>query len=343
MQPTTDGPTTFTLHTSDRVRLWVGDLQQPLIDQWASPATQDLTGTITLTAGEKVPLVLEYAEDDGPAGVQLLWNSPGQSPVVVPQGRLYPVNLNLAVDRSTIDEGNSFLLAGSFQSLGNPAAHTVVVHWGDGSADTALLLAAGQTTFQAAHVAIANKPVVLGPDGQPLAGDESAAVVSHIEVSVLRAGTAEVTLKQALDVTVQDLPPRQIVLAPTSQNVLLQTEEQQYALTGQVNGVPKQDWQKVTVNWGDGAATPSVQFVQGDITPVMMHNYARANLLPGDEPTDKTYQVTVTAADFMLPSQTIQTQTMVTVRSLAPELSINVLSARERQARRRFRREPTSR
>lgn len=57
---------------------------------------------------------------------------------------------NLTHPAST-GEGHNFTLDGTFQDLGGPNAHTVVIQWGDGQTTTLPTLAAGTTSFSAPH------------------------------------------------------------------------------------------------------------------------------------------------------------------------------------------------
>jgi uncharacterized repeat protein (TIGR03806 family) len=78
--------TTFYLNTDNGRRLWVdGEL---LIDAWTNDYDVEYQGTIDLTRGRKVPIVLEYFEGTGGAGATLEWESPSQPREVIPQNRL---------------------------------------------------------------------------------------------------------------------------------------------------------------------------------------------------------------------------------------------------------------
>jgi autotransporter-associated beta strand protein len=85
---------TFTVTADDGVRLWVNDelivtnwTTQDAINQDAKP----VSGQIALRAGVAVPLVLEYFQNTGTAGVRLEWASPGMPREVIPQDRLNAV------------------------------------------------------------------------------------------------------------------------------------------------------------------------------------------------------------------------------------------------------------
>ena len=82
------GSYTFTTTSDDGVRLWVNGVQ--IINNWTDHAPTDNSGTITLTAGQKYLIKMEYYEKGGGAVAQLFWSYPGQSKQIVPQSRLYP-------------------------------------------------------------------------------------------------------------------------------------------------------------------------------------------------------------------------------------------------------------
>jgi glucose/arabinose dehydrogenase len=81
---------TYTFYTTsdDGVRLWVNG--QKLIDNWTDHAPTENSGSITLVAGRKYSIVLEYYESVGGAVARLAWSSPSQAKQIVPQRWLYP-------------------------------------------------------------------------------------------------------------------------------------------------------------------------------------------------------------------------------------------------------------
>jgi hypothetical protein len=83
------GTYTFTTRSDDGVRLWVNGTQ--IIDNWNDHApTNDVgTQTITLTAGQKVPIKMEYYERGGGAEARLYWAYPGQNTDIIPKSYLY--------------------------------------------------------------------------------------------------------------------------------------------------------------------------------------------------------------------------------------------------------------
>ena len=81
---------TFITRSDDGVRLWVNG--QKLIDNWTNHAEKEDRGKITLQAGQKYDIRLEYYENRGKAVCKLLWKSPSQDRQVIPTARLFPAD-----------------------------------------------------------------------------------------------------------------------------------------------------------------------------------------------------------------------------------------------------------
>ncbi|SFV27039.1 PA14 domain-containing protein [Thermoflavifilum thermophilum] len=82
------GSYTFSTVSDDGVRLWVNS--SLLIDNWTDhPPTTNTSNPISLTAGQKYDIVLEYYENQGGAVVKLQWSYPGQSTQIIPQSQLF--------------------------------------------------------------------------------------------------------------------------------------------------------------------------------------------------------------------------------------------------------------
>ncbi len=109
---------TYTFHTKsdDGVRLWVNG--KLLIDNWTNHAPTENTGTVSLTAGQKYDIVMEYYEHIYGAVAQLLWSSPRQPKEIIPGSALSPDDSAAtpnetnqapvaADDTVTMDEGSS--------------------------------------------------------------------------------------------------------------------------------------------------------------------------------------------------------------------------------------------
>lgn len=84
---------TFYTTSNQGVRLWVDG--QLLIDNWEPHNTEEDAAAITLTAGQKYDLRLDYFEQFGGAEIQLEWSSPSQTRQIIPATQLYssPVGL----------------------------------------------------------------------------------------------------------------------------------------------------------------------------------------------------------------------------------------------------------
>jgi hypothetical protein len=86
--PTT-GSYRFRTVSSDGVRLSINSVL--LIDDWNNQSnTTNTSGTISLTAGQRVPVLLEYYETTGNATMQLRWRLPGSNSY----GAIPAANLN---------------------------------------------------------------------------------------------------------------------------------------------------------------------------------------------------------------------------------------------------------
>jgi|GEM_PF-552569 WD40 repeat protein len=88
-----EAPTTgaYTFHTvsDDGVRLWVNS--KLLIDNWTDHgATEDTTPSITLRAGQVIPVRLEHYQGGGGATLRLYWSFAGGEAQPIPTNRMYP-------------------------------------------------------------------------------------------------------------------------------------------------------------------------------------------------------------------------------------------------------------
>ncbi len=77
---------TFTVESSDGVRLWVDG--QRVIDSWFDRSFGESTGAVDLETDEAVPIVLEYFENTGDAVVRLFWASGTVEKQIVPGAAL---------------------------------------------------------------------------------------------------------------------------------------------------------------------------------------------------------------------------------------------------------------
>lgn len=81
------GTHTFHTQSDDGVRLWVNN--QLLIDNWGPHTLADNTATISLTAGQKYSIRLEYRDVDSIATLRLLWARPGAAEEIIPYDNLF--------------------------------------------------------------------------------------------------------------------------------------------------------------------------------------------------------------------------------------------------------------
>ena len=88
------GSYTFFTTSDDGVRLWVNN--RLIIDNWTVHAPTVDQGSITLQAGQKVDIRLDYYENTGGAVIKLEWQSARQAREVVPASQLYPANPSVA-------------------------------------------------------------------------------------------------------------------------------------------------------------------------------------------------------------------------------------------------------
>ncbi|MEM7371448.1 MAG: PQQ-dependent sugar dehydrogenase [Bacteroidota bacterium] len=103
---------TFTTSSDDGVRLWVNN--QLVIDQWNDQEVTEFSGTIAMTAWSRVPIRMEYYQQNVYASAKLEWSSSSLSREVVPTDFLYPPSTSLGpedIDLSAIQAGNSVQLA----------------------------------------------------------------------------------------------------------------------------------------------------------------------------------------------------------------------------------------
>jgi hypothetical protein len=88
IQPLFSETYTIETYSDDGDRVWVNG--QQLVNDWkAQHGSGTNSGTISLTAGVKYPITVEFMENSGGAAVQLFWSSPSQQRQIVPQTQLY--------------------------------------------------------------------------------------------------------------------------------------------------------------------------------------------------------------------------------------------------------------
>jgi glucan endo-1,3-alpha-glucosidase len=78
---------TFYTNSDDGVRLWVNG--QEIINNWTDHAPTENSGSISLAAGQKYDIKMEYYENGGGAVAMLSWSSKTQAKQIIPKSQLY--------------------------------------------------------------------------------------------------------------------------------------------------------------------------------------------------------------------------------------------------------------
>src|SRR5262245_2377682 len=136
----------FVVRTEHATRLWVNDLERPLIDAWVKSGNDtEYRGSLFLAGGRAYPLRLEFSKakqgvDDSkkaktppptPASIALLWKAPQRTVEVVPSRSLSPVSF-----------AEAFVLATPFppddRSFGWERGTTVSKAWDQAATDAAI-------------------------------------------------------------------------------------------------------------------------------------------------------------------------------------------------------------
>jgi len=111
---------TFYLTVNDMGRVWINN--QLLIDGWLGTSSgTTITGTVALTAGQKVPIKVDFAEKTGDAKIKLEWSSPSNPREVVPQSQLFPMGTT----------GMSDTRQAYFNVYPNPATNNLTITSGE--------------------------------------------------------------------------------------------------------------------------------------------------------------------------------------------------------------------
>ncbi len=81
---------TYTFYTlsDDGIRLYVNGVQ--LVNNFVNQGATEKSGTISLVAGQKYDILIEYFEGTGEAVTKLSWSSASTPKAIVPQSQLYP-------------------------------------------------------------------------------------------------------------------------------------------------------------------------------------------------------------------------------------------------------------
>jgi RHS repeat-associated protein len=84
---------TFYARSDEGARVYINN--QLVIDDAGNPDAREDNGKITMQAGQKYDIKVEYKDVSGAAEMKLSWESASQSKQVIPTARLYPTEINL--------------------------------------------------------------------------------------------------------------------------------------------------------------------------------------------------------------------------------------------------------
>src|SRR5207237_1111024 len=114
-----------------------------------SPPVESPASGGTPSAG--IPVTVTVSDSDANTASASTSITVNNVPPVIPAG-------GLKLSAATINEGDAVNLTGTFTDPGPLETHTVVINWGDGSADTTLSLGANVLRFSANHPYQNNRP-----------------------------------------------------------------------------------------------------------------------------------------------------------------------------------------
>ncbi|MES2733690.1 MAG: cellulase family glycosylhydrolase [Bacteroidota bacterium] len=140
--PRNTGTYTFHLTSDNGRRLWVNNVL--IIDKWVDDWDITYTGTINLTAGQKVNIKVEYFENWGGANAKLEWSGAGQAREVIPQSQLFSAIV------ARIAASENVLNTASLRLSPNPASDLLNLAWEGLDSDVMLTIvnAQGQRVHQ---------------------------------------------------------------------------------------------------------------------------------------------------------------------------------------------------
>jgi hypothetical protein len=177
-----------------------------------------------------------------------------------------PANVSANATPTTINENGSVTVSGAFTDPDVGDTHSVVIRWGDGSADTTLMLAAGVFSYSATHQYLDDSPTGTASD------------VNGITVTV--TDQAGVSGSGSAAVTVNNLAPIITGLGGPVDPIALGG---MVTLSATFTDVGSQDTHSCTFHWNDG--TPDTVVAApgaGSGSCSAMHNYATSNVYPVD-------------------------------------------------------------
>ncbi len=196
---------------------------------------------------------------------------------------------SLTLDETTIEEGESVTLTGTYAAGDADGAYSVSVDWGDGTSDTMATLDEDEETFEATH---------LYADDNPTDTEDDSCVV---KVTITNLVTDESDSANTL-VNVENVRP---TVTSLSANVAVAGTET--VLAGTITDPGEEDTFTLTVYWYDGSANEIISL------PVGTTDFTVNHLFPTDPTSTSTdtYRVLVTVEDDDTGSITAMTTAKV--------------------------------
>lgn len=131
IQPHFTGTYTFYITSDNGRRLWIND--QLVIDKWINDWDVTYSGEITLNAGEKYSIKIEYFEENGGANIKFEWSSALQPREIVPTSQLFSRQASIVEGDGTGLTGNYFNGVNFNTPVGTRVDPIVSFYWGEGS------------------------------------------------------------------------------------------------------------------------------------------------------------------------------------------------------------------
>lgn len=114
----------FYTRTDDGARLWVNG--QLLVDAWQVQKATEFSGLITLQAGQRYDIQMDYYDNTGNAVAQLLWSGPGLSKQAIPQAYLHSIRLPAAPTQLTAAISPSAIALDWLDNATNDAGYSIL-------------------------------------------------------------------------------------------------------------------------------------------------------------------------------------------------------------------------
>ena len=181
----------FSTRTSDGVRLWVNGVQ--VINDWNDQVTNvwNDSAAITLTAGQKYSLRMDYYNNANPATVRLYWSMPSrQAASIISQELLFPnsvVSLTSPLDGARFGQATTVTLTADPADMAGPVTNVSFYH-----GDT---LIGSDTT---APYSVAWENVAVGEYRLTARAADSTGQVSTSSVSVITVDSYSIPVRSGL-------------------------------------------------------------------------------------------------------------------------------------------------